>query len=154
MQLTPDIIKKDGNWGMWSEFGACSHPCGKGLQFRTRACDNPRCVYLSVCLFIQCSICLSVCLSVYLSICLSIHLSVGPIFSYIANFFPLLLTSSSPANGGRICSGPGYQFQICNAHECEDPYLDYRADQCSMMDNKFEYQNTWHHWLSLWTPRP
>ncbi|XP_016107701.1 A disintegrin and metalloproteinase with thrombospondin motifs 2-like [Sinocyclocheilus grahami] len=94
MQLTPDIIKRDGSWGMWSEFGACSHPCGRGLQFRTRACDNPR-----------------------------------------------------PANGGRICSGPSYQFQICNTHECEDPYHDYRAEQCSMMDNKFEYQNTWHHWL-------
>ncbi|XP_058654418.1 A disintegrin and metalloproteinase with thrombospondin motifs 2-like isoform X3 [Onychostoma macrolepis] len=101
MQLTPDIIKRDGNWGMWSEFGACSHPCGKGLQFRTRACDDPR-----------------------------------------------------PANGGRICSGPSYQFQICNAHECEDPYHDYRAEQCSMMDNKFEYQNTWHHWLPYEHPDP
>uniref|UniRef100_A0A9J7Z8H8 A disintegrin and metalloproteinase with thrombospondin motifs 2-like n=1 Tax=Cyprinus carpio carpio TaxID=630221 RepID=A0A9J7Z8H8_CYPCA len=101
MQLTPDIIKKDGSWGMWSEFGACSHPCGRGLQFRTRACDNPR-----------------------------------------------------PANGGRICSGPSYQFQICNTHECEDPYHDYRAEQCSMMDNKFEYQNTWHHWLPYEHPDP
>lgn len=99
--------------------------------------------YLSVCLFNA----LSIYLSISLYICLSVYLSVGTIFSYIANFFPLLLTSSSPANGGRICSGPGYQFQICNAHECEDPYLDYRAEQCSMMDNKFEYQNTWHHWL-------
>ncbi|XP_026136494.1 A disintegrin and metalloproteinase with thrombospondin motifs 2-like isoform X1 [Carassius auratus] len=101
MQLTPDIIKKDGSWGMWSEFGSCSHPCGRGLQFRTRACDNPR-----------------------------------------------------PANGGRICSGPSYQFQICNMHECEDPYQDYRAEQCSMMDNKFEYQNTWHHWLPYEHPDP
>ncbi|XP_026080784.1 A disintegrin and metalloproteinase with thrombospondin motifs 2-like [Carassius auratus] len=94
MHLTPDIIKKDGNWGMWSEFGACSRPCGRGLQFRTRACDNPL-----------------------------------------------------PANGGRSCSGPSYQFQMCNTHECEDPYHDYRAEQCRIMDNKFEYQNTWHHWL-------
>ncbi|XP_066504808.1 A disintegrin and metalloproteinase with thrombospondin motifs 2-like [Hoplias malabaricus] len=39
--LTPDIIKQDGNWGMWSEFGACTKPCGRGVQFRTRACDNP-----------------------------------------------------------------------------------------------------------------
>uniref|UniRef100_A0A673G546 A disintegrin and metalloproteinase with thrombospondin motifs 2-like n=1 Tax=Sinocyclocheilus rhinocerous TaxID=307959 RepID=A0A673G546_9TELE len=101
MQLTPDIIKREGSWGMWSEFGACSHPCGRGLQFRTRACDNPR-----------------------------------------------------PANGGRICSGPSYQFQICNTHECEDPYHDYRAEQCSMMDNKFEYQNTWHHWLPYEHPDP
>uniref|UniRef100_A0A8C1R813 ADAM metallopeptidase with thrombospondin type 1 motif 2 n=1 Tax=Cyprinus carpio TaxID=7962 RepID=A0A8C1R813_CYPCA len=94
MHLTPDIIKLDGNWGTWSEFGACSRPCGRGLQFRTRDCDNPL-----------------------------------------------------PANGGRTCSGPSYQFQMCNTHECEDLYHDYRAEQCSMMDNKFEYQNTWHHWL-------
>ncbi|XP_050984215.1 A disintegrin and metalloproteinase with thrombospondin motifs 2 isoform X3 [Labeo rohita] len=101
MQLTPDIIKQDGGWGMWSEFGSCSRPCGRGLQFRTRACDNPR-----------------------------------------------------PANGGRTCSSPSYQFQICNTHECEDPYHDYRAEQCSMMDNKFEYQNTWHHWLPYEHPDP
>uniref|UniRef100_A0A673LR41 A disintegrin and metalloproteinase with thrombospondin motifs 2-like n=1 Tax=Sinocyclocheilus rhinocerous TaxID=307959 RepID=A0A673LR41_9TELE len=94
MHLTPDIIKKDGNWGTWSELGACSRPCGRGLQFRTRACDNPL-----------------------------------------------------PTNGGRSCAGPSYQFQMCNTHECEDLYHDYRAEQCSMMDKKFEYQNTWHHWL-------
>ncbi|XP_051716441.1 A disintegrin and metalloproteinase with thrombospondin motifs 2 isoform X1 [Ctenopharyngodon idella] len=99
--LTPDIIKQDGGWGMWSEFGSCSRPCGRGLQFRTRACDSPR-----------------------------------------------------PANGGRSCSGPSYQFQMCNTHECKDPYHDYRAEQCSMMDNKFEYQNTWHHWLPYEHPDP
>ncbi|XP_059372003.1 A disintegrin and metalloproteinase with thrombospondin motifs 2-like isoform X3 [Carassius carassius] len=101
VQLTPDIMKKDGSWGMWSEFGSCSHTCGRGLQFRTRACDNPR-----------------------------------------------------PANGGRICSGPSYQFQICNMHECEEPYQDYRAEQCRMMDNEFKYQNTWHHWLPYEHPDP
>ncbi|RXN12543.1 A disintegrin and metallo ase with thrombospondin motifs 2-like protein [Labeo rohita] len=89
MQLTPDIIKQDGGWGMWTNF-----------------------------------------------------------------FSPLSLTSSSPANGGRTCSSPSYQFQICNTHECEDPYHDYRAEQCSMMDNKFEYQNTWHHWLPYEHPDP
>ncbi|KAI5624871.1 A disintegrin and metalloproteinase with thrombospondin motifs 2-like, partial [Silurus asotus] len=94
MWLTPDIIKRDGNWGMWSEYGACNRPCGRGLQFRTRACDNPR-----------------------------------------------------PANGGRTCPGSNYQFQVCNTHECEDPYRDYRADQCSFMDSKFEYHNMKHHWL-------
>ncbi|XP_049339892.1 A disintegrin and metalloproteinase with thrombospondin motifs 2 isoform X2 [Astyanax mexicanus] len=99
--LTPDIIKQDGNWGLWSEFGGCSKPCGRGVQFRTRACDNPR-----------------------------------------------------PANGGRPCSGSNYQFQMCNTHECEDPYRDYRAEQCSMMDNKFEHHNARHHWLPYEHPDP
>ncbi|XP_072519287.1 LOW QUALITY PROTEIN: A disintegrin and metalloproteinase with thrombospondin motifs 2 [Salminus brasiliensis] len=99
--LTPDIIKQDGNWGMWSEFGSCSKPCGRGVQFRTRFCNNPR-----------------------------------------------------PANGGRACSGSNYKFQVCNTHECDDPYRDFRAEQCSMMDNKFVHHNSRHHWLPYEHPDP
>ncbi|XP_030639748.1 A disintegrin and metalloproteinase with thrombospondin motifs 2 [Chanos chanos] len=99
--LTPDIIKQDGNWGMWSEFGSCSRSCGRGVRFRTRKCDNPR-----------------------------------------------------PANGGRTCIGANYQFQLCNAHECEDPFSDYRAEQCSMWNNNFDHHNTRHHWLPYEHPDP
>lgn len=95
----------------------------------------------TVCTYIHPAIHLSVHPSIYLSICLY------EFFTCNKFFFPTPLTSSSPANGGRSCSGPSYQFQMCNTHECKDPYHDYRAEQCSMMDNKFEYQNTWHHWL-------
>lgn len=47
MWLTPDLMKQDGNWGSWSEYGQCSQTCGGGLQFRTRECDNPR--YAIIC---------------------------------------------------------------------------------------------------------
>ncbi|KAG9346733.1 hypothetical protein JZ751_007047 [Albula glossodonta] len=92
--LNPEILKQDGNWGMWSKFGSCSRTCGGGVRFRTRECDNP-----------------------------------------------------IPANGGRTCYGPNYEFQLCNTEDCEDLYNDFREEQCRMWDPKFEYQNSKHHWL-------
>ncbi|KAG7465167.1 hypothetical protein MATL_G00173410 [Megalops atlanticus] len=92
--LTPDILKQDGNWGMWSKFGSCSRTCGGGVRFRTRECNNP-----------------------------------------------------IPANGGRTCFGPNYEFQLCNTEECASLFSDFREEQCRMWDPKFEYQNTKHHWL-------
>ncbi|XP_053766522.1 A disintegrin and metalloproteinase with thrombospondin motifs 2 isoform X3 [Desmodus rotundus] len=92
--LTPDILKRDGNWGSWSTFGSCSRTCGTGVKFRTRQCDNPH-----------------------------------------------------PANGGRTCSGLGYDFQLCNSQSCPDSLADFREQQCQQWDLYFEHGDAQHHWL-------
>uniref|UniRef100_H3B8X2 ADAM metallopeptidase with thrombospondin type 1 motif 2 n=2 Tax=Latimeria chalumnae TaxID=7897 RepID=H3B8X2_LATCH len=52
-----------------------------------------------------------------------------------------------PANGGRSCSGPSYEFQLCSPQECPKHSEDFREEQCRQWDPYFEYQNTKHHWL-------
>uniref|UniRef100_A0A8C9N8G5 ADAM metallopeptidase with thrombospondin type 1 motif 2 n=1 Tax=Serinus canaria TaxID=9135 RepID=A0A8C9N8G5_SERCA len=52
-----------------------------------------------------------------------------------------------PANGGRTCVGPSYEFQLCNTQDCPKDLEDFREEQCRQWDPYFEYQNTKHHWL-------
>uniref|UniRef100_A0A8D2IU58 ADAM metallopeptidase with thrombospondin type 1 motif 2 n=1 Tax=Varanus komodoensis TaxID=61221 RepID=A0A8D2IU58_VARKO len=52
-----------------------------------------------------------------------------------------------PANGGRTCFGPSYEFQLCSTQDCPKDYEDFREEQCRQWDPYFEYQNTKHHWL-------
>ncbi|KAM9332791.1 A disintegrin and metalloproteinase with thrombospondin motifs 2-like [Pholidichthys leucotaenia] len=41
IKLTPNLLRQDGGWGMWSSYGICSRTCGAGVRFRVRRCDNP-----------------------------------------------------------------------------------------------------------------
>lgn len=54
---------------------------------------------------------------------------------------------SSPANGGRTCSGLGYDFQLCNTQDCPDSLADFREEQCRQWDLYFEHGDAQHHWL-------
>ncbi len=31
----------DGYWGQWTPYSCCTTTCGKGLQMRSRECNNP-----------------------------------------------------------------------------------------------------------------
>lgn len=55
--------------------------------------------------------------------------------------------SFSPANGGRTCSGLGYDFQLCNSQDCPDTLADFREEQCRQWDLYFEHGDAQHHWL-------
>ncbi|CAG2236073.1 THBS1 [Mytilus edulis] len=36
-----EVCAVDGNWGPWSSFGPCSVACGKGVNKRSRVCNDP-----------------------------------------------------------------------------------------------------------------
>jgi len=36
-----NIVVVNGQWGSWTEWGACTLSCGGGTRFRTRSCDSP-----------------------------------------------------------------------------------------------------------------
>nr|XP_036854879.1 A disintegrin and metalloproteinase with thrombospondin motifs 14 isoform X2 [Manis javanica] len=52
-----------------------------------------------------------------------------------------------PAYGGRLCSGPMFQYQVCNSEECPGPYEDFRAQQCAKRNSYYTHQNTKHSWM-------
>lgn len=39
-------VSNNGEWRQWSEWGACSVSCGKGMTTRWRACSGNRCIGL------------------------------------------------------------------------------------------------------------
>ncbi|MBV94793.1 A disintegrin and metalloproteinase with thrombospondin motifs 14, partial [Eschrichtius robustus] len=54
---------------------------------------------------------------------------------------------ASPAYGGRLCSGPMFQYQVCNGEECPGPYEDFRAQQCAKRNSYYVHQNAKHSWI-------
>nr|XP_020446583.1 A disintegrin and metalloproteinase with thrombospondin motifs 2-like isoform X2 [Monopterus albus] len=59
----------------------------------------------------------------------------------------------APANGGRICFGNSYEFQLCSREECP-PLTDFREDQCKVWNPFFEHEGRKHHWLPYQHPDP
>lgn len=53
----------------------------------------------------------------------------------------------SPAYGGRPCSGPMFEYQICNSEDCPGPYEDFRAQQCAKRNSYYTHQDAKHSWL-------
>ncbi|KAL1771533.1 A disintegrin and metalloproteinase with thrombospondin motifs 14 isoform X2 [Sigmodon hispidus] len=52
-----------------------------------------------------------------------------------------------PAYGGRPCTGPMFEYQICNSEDCPGPYEDFRAQQCAKRNSYYIHQNAKHSWL-------
>ncbi|XP_053778769.1 A disintegrin and metalloproteinase with thrombospondin motifs 14 isoform X3 [Desmodus rotundus] len=52
-----------------------------------------------------------------------------------------------PAYGGRPCSGPMFQYRVCNSEECPGPYEDFRAQQCAKRNSYYIHQNAKHSWV-------
>ncbi|XP_058045217.1 A disintegrin and metalloproteinase with thrombospondin motifs 14 [Ahaetulla prasina] len=52
-----------------------------------------------------------------------------------------------PAYGGRQCPGAMYEYQVCNAEECQGPYEDFHAQQCSKRNSYYTHENSKHTWL-------
>lgn len=59
-----------------------------------------------------------------------------------------------------MCSGPMFQYQICNSEECPGPYEDFRAQQCAKRNSYYVHENAKHSWIPYepdggeWGPVP